>query len=144
MTKLRFAIASGLASFLLLSKLRNEPSSISQASLSLIIIKTTLKMKLNQEQQNLLIAKLNAIWKNKVCEICGTNHWTIDDTIYQVNEYHGNNIIFGSGSVVPVMNMTCNNCGNTKFLNAIKLGLVNQESNQNTNIQNRQDVTNNE
>lgn len=86
-------------------------------------------MKLNKEQQSILINKLNTTWKNKICEICGTNHWTIDETIYQINEFHGNNIIIGSGNLVPVMNLMCNNCGNTKFLNAIKLGVVNSEPN---------------
>ncbi|WP_313236480.1 hypothetical protein [Sphingobacterium multivorum] len=81
-------------------------------------------MKIKPEDQSKVIAKLNEVWKNKTCEICQTGNWNIDETIYQINEFHGGNVVIGSGSLVPVITLTCQNCGNTKMLNAIKLGVV--------------------
>lgn len=81
-------------------------------------------MKIKPEDQNKVISKLNEVWKNKTCEMCQNNNWNIDETIYQINEFHGGNVVIGSGSLVPVITLTCQNCGNTKLMNAIKLGVV--------------------
>lgn len=81
-------------------------------------------MKLNIEQQNQLIRKLDLIWRNRTCEICGNGNWNINDTIFQLSEFQGDNIVLGGGSVAPLISMACNNCGNTKLLNAIQLGFI--------------------
>ena len=40
-------------------------------------------MKLNTEQQDKLVTKLNKVWNNKVCEICSEPNWIIDDTFFE-------------------------------------------------------------
>lgn len=81
-------------------------------------------MKLTTEQQNKLVAKLNEVWKNKVCEICNQTHWMIDDTLFELREFHGGRTVLGSGAIKPIITISCNSCGNTKIMNAIQLGIV--------------------
>ncbi|PQB07265.1 hypothetical protein BST83_08930 [Polaribacter filamentus] len=81
-------------------------------------------MKLNKEQQEKLISKLNQVWKNKICDVCSTNNWMIDDTLFEIREFHGGKTVLGSGAIKPLITLTCAGCGNTKFMNAIQLGLV--------------------
>lgn len=81
-------------------------------------------MKLNKEQQDKLIAKLNQVWKNKNCEVCGQQNWMIDDTLFELREFHGGRTVLGSGVIKPLITISCASCGNTKMMNAIQLGLV--------------------
>jgi RNase P subunit RPR2 len=81
-------------------------------------------MKLTTEQQNKLVAKLNEVWKNKVCEICNQTNWMIDDTLFELREFHGGRTVLGSGAIKPIITISCNSCGNTKIMNAIQLGIV--------------------
>ena len=81
-------------------------------------------MKLNKEQQDKLIEKLNQVWKNKTCDICTANNWMIDDTLFEIREFHGGKTVLGSGAIKPLITISCNSCGNTKLMNAIQLGLV--------------------
>jgi hypothetical protein len=81
-------------------------------------------MKLTLDQQNKLVAKLNEVWKNKVCEICNQTNWMIDDTLFELREFHGGRTVLGSGAIKPIITISCNSCGNTKIMNAILLGIV--------------------
>lgn len=85
-------------------------------------------MKLTDDQQKELIEKLNLIWKNKICDVCSEKSWNINDTIFELREFQGGGMVIGgNSSIQPLISMTCNNCGNTKFLNAIKLGITNPQ-----------------
>ena len=81
-------------------------------------------MKLNEKQKKKLLQNLESKWKNKVCEICSETNWAIDDTLFELREFHGGKTLLGSGAIKPVITMACDNCGNTKLMNAIQLGLV--------------------
>jgi hypothetical protein len=81
-------------------------------------------MKLNKEQQDKLITKLNQVWKNKICEVCNHSSWMVDDTLFELREFHGGRTVLGSGAIKPLITITCDSCGNTKIMNAIQLGLV--------------------
>lgn len=81
-------------------------------------------MKLNKEQQEKLVSKLNEVWKNKICEVCNQTNWMIDDTLFELREFHGGRTVLGSGAIKPLITISCNSCGNTKMMNAIQLGLV--------------------
>jgi hypothetical protein len=81
-------------------------------------------MKLNKEQQDKLIEKLNQFWKNKTCEVCGQQNWMIDDTLFELREFHGGRTVLGSGAIKPLITISCTSCGNTKMMNAIQMELV--------------------
>jgi hypothetical protein len=81
-------------------------------------------MKLNKEQQDKLIEKLNRFWKNKTCEVCGQQNWMIDDTLFELREFHGGRTVLGSGAIKPLITISCTSCGNTKMMNAIQMELV--------------------
>lgn len=81
-------------------------------------------MKLTIVQQKKLVSKLNEVWKNKVCEICHQQNWMIDDTLFELREFHGGRTVLGSGAIKPIITISCNSCGNTKVMNAILLGIV--------------------
>lgn len=81
-------------------------------------------MKLNEEQQDKLVQELDKKWKNKTCEICGENTWLIDDTVFELREFHGAKTLLGAGAIKPLITIACKSCGNTKVLNAIHLGVI--------------------
>jgi len=90
-------------------------------------------MKLTKEQGLEIINKLNEYWQNRPCEVCGNNKWELDNILFETREFHGPTTILGSGALKPFVTAMCANCGNTKFFNAIKLGVLdstkpNQES----------------
>ena len=88
-------------------------------------------MKLNTEQQEIFLNKLNSFPHKLVCSVCGSNNWSANDTIFELREFmEGNLIIGGDQSLYPVIPITCNVCGNTHFLNPLKLGLLNQPENE--------------
>lgn len=71
-----------------------------------------------------LINHLKEKWKGKPCQMCGTGNWNISDSIFELREYNKGNIVIGGGPIIPIVPITCDNCGNTVFVNAIKAGLI--------------------
>jgi len=65
------------------------------------------------------IKHLQEKWGNKACPMCGQNNWTVSDNLFELREFQGGNIILGSGPIIPVFPVTCNNCGNTVLVNGI-------------------------
>jgi hypothetical protein len=61
----------------------------------------------------------------KPCPICGKNGWNVLDTIFEIREFNGaNKNQEGESRVIPFVVMSCANCSNSVFLNAIHLGIV--------------------
>lgn len=81
-------------------------------------------MKLNKQQQDKLIAKLNQVWKKNTCEVCEHQNWMIDDTLFELREFHGGRTVLGSGAIKPLITISCTSCGNTKMMNAIQMKLI--------------------
>lgn len=88
-------------------------------------------MKLNKEQASKVIQQLNDNRQNRrPCSFCGNNNWIINDTIWELREFNNGNFVLGGDSfVMPIIAISCSKCGNTHFLNAIKLGVVESQSN---------------
>ncbi|CRK80387.1 hypothetical protein [Neobacillus massiliamazoniensis] len=59
-------------------------------------------MALTADQQNQLLIKLNSVWKNRSCLMCGEKNWALSNSIFEMREFHGGDIIIGSGSIFPV------------------------------------------
>lgn len=71
-----------------------------------------------------LINHLNEKWKSQPCPMCGSNSWNVSDKIYELREFHDGNLVIGSGSIFPVVPVSCNNCGNSIFVNALMSGAI--------------------
>ena len=83
-------------------------------------------MQLTPQQQKTLIEKINQIWTGPhQCIVCFKHEFNISDRVFELREFHGGNMMIGGNSqIYPVITLTCANCGNTIFLNAIFLGIV--------------------
>lgn len=55
--------------------------------------------------------------------MCGANAWAVQDKVFQLNEFSSGSLVIG-GPLVPVVPVTCTNCGNTVLVNAIIAGAV--------------------
>ena len=87
-------------------------------------------MKISPEKLDELIRKkTNEKWTGKPCQNCGEKSIVLQNQIYMLTEYRGAQIILGGAtSLVPLLIANCTNCGNTILINAIHLGLINQET----------------
>lgn len=57
------------------------------------------------------------------CPLCGNNNWTITDRVLQLTEFRTENVE-GTNTLFPVIPLTCQNCGNTYFINVLVAGLI--------------------
>lgn len=81
-------------------------------------------MKLNDEQKQKLLEKLGFL-KTSRCSTCGASSWIVNDTIFEMREFQGGNLVIGGGTaILPVIPVTCKNCGQTIFFNALSLKLI--------------------
>lgn len=63
-------------------------------------------------------------WADRSCPLCGVGNWNVSDSVYELREFHEGNIVLGGGPIIPVVPVTCSNCGNTIMVNAILSGAV--------------------
>ncbi|PHQ86182.1 MAG: hypothetical protein COB65_01495 [Thalassobium sp.] len=71
-----------------------------------------------------VVQHLNTKWGNRPCPMCGEKSWTVSDTVYELREFHGGNVVLGSGPIFPVIPVSCNNCGNSIMVNALQSGAI--------------------
>lgn len=85
-------------------------------------------MKLTKDQVALTLKKLNE-FSNKskcTCPLCGNAKWELNDVVFEMREFNGGNLIVGKPSaIMPIVSLSCAECGNTLFFSAIKMGLIN-------------------
>lgn len=80
------------------------------------------RMKLNQER---LMQVINEKWSTKRCPMCGNNDWTIDpDVMTLIGVDENKSVVLGSGKIVPLNTITCNNCGNVILINPLAIGCL--------------------
>jgi len=88
-------------------------------------------MRLTEEQKN----KVRELLGSKsitppICPVCTSSLWGISDTVFELREFQGGAFVLtGDSHIYPVVPLTCDNCGNTYFINAMKLGIIEQRSN---------------
>lgn len=59
------------------------------------------------------------------CPSCGHRSWTYDATVYEMREFTGGGLTIGGNiSLVPVLTITCANCGTMKLVNPIAAKLL--------------------
>ena len=63
-----------------------------------------------------------------LCESCNTTPmWGIQDHLFQFTEY-GPEHPMGAFRIIPLILVTCPNCGNVRTLNAFTIGLLDKET----------------
>ena len=60
----------------------------------------------------------------RACDCCSHNSWTLSEDVVTTPILANGSAIFG-GKSYPYVMLICNNCGNTKFFNAVKMGILN-------------------
>ena len=99
---------------------------------SVLLLISIADKKVNIEK---VIQHLNSKWGNRPCPMCGSNSWNVSDKVYELREFHGGNLVLGSGPIFPVIPVSCNNCGNSVMVNALMSGAIER---QNTELKNEQ------
>lgn len=86
-------------------------------------------MDLTDDQLREVVRRVSE-WEETVgtCLICGESNWSIVPKLFQLTEYHGGDVVIGGGAVIPVVPVSCAHCGNMHLLNAIRLGLVERDT----------------
>lgn len=62
-------------------------------------------------------------WGGHSCPMCGKGPWSVQDKVFELTEFHDGNMVIG-GTLIPVVPVTCNNCGYTVVVNAILSGAI--------------------
>jgi hypothetical protein len=70
------------------------------------------------------VAQLKEKWQSRPCPMCQKGPWSVGTNTFQLTEFHDGAVIIGSGPLVPVIPVTCVNCGNTVLVNALLTGSI--------------------
>jgi hypothetical protein len=62
-------------------------------------------------------------WQGRGCPMCGQGPWNVQNRTFQLTEFHQGNLVIG-GPLIPVIPVSCQNCGHTVLVNAIIAGAV--------------------
>jgi hypothetical protein len=86
-----------------------------------------LKRELTKEEREQAVAWLNKHWiGGKHCGVCGHRNWALGGHVVSPSNVTGGGFFLG-GAIYPVIPVTCLNCGNTHFFNAIVMGIFKKE-----------------
>jgi predicted nucleic-acid-binding Zn-ribbon protein len=69
--------------------------------------------------------KTKAKGTSNPCPLCKVRDWGITDTVFALIELYQNHILdVRAGAYLPVIPITCNNCGITMLISAVKAGII--------------------
>lgn len=87
-------------------------------------------MQLTEEKLEVVLKKLDEDSKGGItCPVCGTKLWAVNKTIMELREFNNGDLSVGANtSVMPLITLTCSECSNTMFFNAIMLGVVDKDN----------------
>lgn len=73
-----------------------------------------------------IINYLNKKWHGAQCPLCGSRQWNVTDKVFELREFNNGDLVFGgpNNAITPVIPVTCANCGNIVFINALTAGLL--------------------
>lgn len=77
-----------------------------------------------------LIKFIDDKWRNSACPMCGKRAWGVSEKVFELREFNEGNLIIGGpdSAVSPVIPVTCRNCGNTVFINALSTRLLEDQA----------------
>jgi predicted nucleic-acid-binding Zn-ribbon protein len=79
---------------------------------------------MNDDEKSKMIKHLEDKWNSQNCPMCGHSSWNIPSEVYEIREFHGGGLVLGPIPIVPVIPITCSNCGNTILVNSIVAGIT--------------------
>lgn len=86
---------------------------------------------INTTMQKRITDYINDAWKEIKCPLCLKIQWTVPNTFYELRQYYRGNIqrITGRTAIIPIVPVTCANCGYTMLINSIVSGLTSKDIN---------------
>lgn len=82
-------------------------------------------IKLNDQK---FLAAINDKWTSKNCPMCGNNNWNIDSNIVTALRIAENGGVSLGGNVMPLVAITCMNCGNVIFVNPLIVNALDKDN----------------
>lgn len=79
---------------------------------------------------NKVIQHLRLKWHGRGCPMCNSGPWNVQETMYELREFHGGAFVVGGVPIIPVVPVICQNCGHTVLVNAIQAGAVSPDTKQ--------------
>lgn len=64
------------------------------------------------------IDTINKKWITRNCSLCAANDWTINPNLTELPDHNNEN------KIIPLVPITCNNCGNTIFINPLAINCM--------------------
>jgi predicted nucleic-acid-binding Zn-ribbon protein len=84
-------------------------------------------MELTKEQGDKLLKLVSNQKTHQTCPLCGSQLFCVSDTIFMLLECTGKNMVFGKGQFQPVFSISCEKCGYTFLINALKSGIITEK-----------------
>jgi hypothetical protein len=81
----------------------------------------------------LLKNHLDREWGPVSCQMCHKGQWSVGDRVFELREFSGGAMKFG-GPIIPVIPITCSNCGRTVLINAIVAGILKKDTEVKSNV----------
>lgn len=78
--------------------------------------------KITEDQAKRILDWLNRKWPGHKCDVCGENDWSLAEDLVTPLVISGKDIQAG-GVSYPMAMVICSNCAQTKFFNAVRIGL---------------------
>jgi hypothetical protein len=80
---------------------------------------------LSKEHLEIVYAWLSKKWtRSRGCDICGHEAWTVPDYLVAPPVFKNSSLIIGDSPLSPQVMIVCAYCGNTKYMNAVLMGLA--------------------
>lgn len=82
-------------------------------------------MKLSDKDYKDINKHIAEKWQVPVaCPVCKHNNWSVSQEILELREFHGGKMVVGGNTaIVPIVPVTCSNCGNTVLFNPLVAGI---------------------
>jgi hypothetical protein len=77
---------------------------------------------MKEEEKQKVVKWINEKCPNMKCECCGTKQWNLQDNIIAPPNIQNGSIAVG-GNMTPQIMLICSKCGNTKYFNAVHIGI---------------------
>lgn len=78
----------------------------------------------DKEKQEKAVNWINQKCPNLKCECCHQTTWSLAGDLVMPMPFTGGAGLIIGGASYPQLQIVCNNCGNTKFFNAVVMGLA--------------------